>query len=216
MSTPEINKEDENTQKGRDYGYPILLGVAVLVALLIKVFVAELYLIPSDSMSPTLHGDPRSGDRVLVNKVAYTFGEPEPGDIVVFEAPPEWEEIYGDSNVIKRVIATEGQTVGLDDRGNITIDGEPLNEPYLGIDYAFEKDVLDCYTTPKSQRCFPDFDVPEGHVWIMGDNRKRSMDSTWGCRGSGDMSMCLGALPVESIIGRAERVVFPLSHGKSL
>lgn len=216
MSTPENNQKDEKTRKGKDYGYPLFLAFAVLIALLLKVFVVELYLIPSDSMSPTLHGDPRTGDRVLVNKLAYKFDDPAAGDIVVFQTPSNWEEIYGDSNVIKRVIATEGQTVGLDDYGNITVDGVPLDEPYLGLDYAFEKDVLDCYTKPKSQRCFPEYDVPAGHVWIMGDNRKRSMDSTWGCRGSDDFTTCLGALPVDSIIGRAERVVFPLSHGKSL
>lgn len=216
MSTPAEPERDISPKKESNRAYYIFLVTLMIFILGIRAFVAELYLIPSSSMAPTLHGNTRSGDRVLVNKVAYAFNDPEQGDVVVFKAPDNWSPIHEDDAIIKRVIATGGQTVKVNDEGNIVVDDQVIDEPYLGEQYAFEPNLLDCDSTPRSQRCFPEFTVPQGEVWVMGDNRKYSMDSAHGCRGIDDESRCQGTVPEELIIGRAERVIFPFSHGKSL
>ena len=126
-----------------------------------------------------------TGDRVLVNKIPYWFGDPEPGDIVVFKGPDTWTpEVTVDEpsnwftgallwlgrtvgvappsedDFVKRVIATAGQTVQCcDTEGRVTVDGNPLDEPYI-----FEN-------TPIEQRAFGPVTVPEGRLWVMGDHR---------------------------------------------
>ena len=78
---------------------PILIGVALLLALLIQTFVARVFVIPSESMEATLHGCPGCyGDRVLVDKLVYDFGEPEPGEVVVFKRPNTWNQSEFRSN----------------------------------------------------------------------------------------------------------------------
>src|SRR3712207_488174 len=165
---------------------PVLLLIAFVLALLVKTFLVQAFFIPSGSMERTLHGCPGcTGDRVLVNKVPYWFDEPEPGDIVVFRGPDTWTpEITveepdnwftgallwigrtlgvappSEDDFVKRVIATEGQTVQCCDvEGRLTVDGEPLDEPYI-----FEN-------TPIESRPFGPVTVPEGRLWVMGDHQ---------------------------------------------
>jgi signal peptidase I len=160
---------------------PVLIVIAFAVALVIKTFLLQAFYIPSASMEPTL----RQGDRVLVEKLAYRFGEPERGDVVVFErdlgfvpAPEEsdslWEDItnafkglFGfptgtSQDFIKRVIAVEGDEVKAED-GEVLVNGEPIEEPYLpeGVE-----------TSP-----FGPVDVPTNQIFVMGDNRNNSDDS---------------------------------------
>ena len=124
--------------------------MAFVLALLVKTFFVQAFFIPSGSMEQTLHGCPGcTGDRVLVNKIPYWFGDPEPGDIVVFKGPDTWTpEVDVDEpdnwftgallwlgrtvgvappsedDFVKRVIATEGQTVQCcDAEGRVTVDG---------------------------------------------------------------------------------------------
>ncbi|RFU19971.1 signal peptidase I [Geodermatophilus marinus] len=201
---------------------PVLLLVAFVLALLVKTFLVQAFFIPSGSMEQTLHGCPGcTGDRVLVNKVPYWFGEPEPGDIVVFEGPDTWSpEVTvsepgnwfsgaalwlgraigvappSEDDYIKRVIAVGGQTVECcDEQGRVTVDGEPLDEPYL-----FEN-------TPPESRAFGPVTVPEGRLWVMGDHRSASADSK---AHIGDRYS--GTIAVDDVIGKAALIVWPLDR----
>ncbi|MFO7246076.1 MAG: signal peptidase I [Thermaerobacter sp.] len=128
------------------------LVVAVVLALLIRGFVVESFLVQGSSMEPTLH----HGDRLLVNKIAYRFGTPQRGDIVVFHAP------FGDTrDYIKRVIAGPGDRIRIED-GVPYVNGERLEEPYV-LRY--------------DDTSMPEMVIPPGSVFVMGDNRRNSQDS---------------------------------------
>lgn len=152
----------------------ISLAIAVVLAIVLRIFIAEPRYIPSDSMFPTLH----IGDRLVIEKVSYRFHPPHPGDIVVFE-PPQQLQVQGyrpDQVFIKRIIATEGQQVEVHD-GTVFVDGQPLQEPY---------------TAEPPQYIIPKVQVPEGFIFVLGDNRNNSNDShVW------------GFLPTQNIIGHA-------------
>ena len=151
-----------------------LVVVALILALLIRTFVAEPRFIPSDSMVPTL----QVGDRLVIEKLSYRFHPPGTGDIVVFEPPSQLQLLgYGKEQAfIKRVIGRPGQVVQIAE-GQVYVDQQPLTEPYIAEppDYAWG---------PQQ--------VPENCVFVMGDNRNNSNDShVW------------GFLPQQNIIGRA-------------
>jgi signal peptidase I len=195
--------------------------IAFLLALVVKTFFVQAFFIPSGSMEQTLHGCTGcTGDRVLVNKVPYWFGEPEPGDIVVFKGPDTWSpeiEVQEPSNwlsgallwlgrtvgvappseddFVKRVIATEGQTVQCCDDGKVTVDGKPLDEPYI-----YEN-------TPESERTFGPVTVPEGRLWVMGDHRSASADSK-----AHIDDKYSGTIGVDDVIGKASVIVWPPSR----
>ncbi|MGY1772354.1 signal peptidase I [Blastococcus sp. SYSU D00813] len=201
---------------------PVLLLVAFVLALLVKTFLVQAFFIPSGSMETTLHGCTGcTGDRVLVNKVPYWFGEPEPGDIVVFEGPETWSpEVQvaepgnwvsggllwlgravgvappSEDDYVKRVIAVGGQTVQCcDPEGRVVVDGEPLDEPYIYQD------------TPIETRGFGPVTVPEGRLWVMGDHRSASADS----RSHVD-DQYAGTIAVDDVIGKAAVIVWPLDR----
>jgi signal peptidase I len=201
---------------------PVLLLVAFLLALLVKTFLVQAFFIPSGSMEQTLHGCPGcTGDRVLVNKVPYWFDEPEPGEIVVFKGPDTWSpEISveqptdwftgallwlgrtvgvappSEDDFIKRVVATGGQTVQCcDAEGRVTVDGEPLDEPYI-----FEN-------TPIESRAFGPVTVPDGRLWVMGDHRSASADSK-----AHIDDRYSGTIGVDDVIGKASIIVWPPSR----
>jgi signal peptidase I len=157
--------------------------VALILALLIRGFVAEPRFIPSNSMVPTL----RIGDRLIVEKLSYHQHEPHFGDIVVFQ-PPDLllEQGYkADQAFIKRVIGLPGQTVDVR-QGKVFIDGKALNEPYIAAPPTYVMQPI--VVTP-------------GHVFVMGDNRNNSNDShVW------------GLLPQANIIGRAWERFFPFDR----
>jgi signal peptidase I len=204
---------------------PILIGIALVLTILIQTFVARVFLIPSESMEQTLHGCAGCyGDRVLVDKVVYNFSDPEPGDVVVFERPQTWNQsefranrsdnavvrwlqdlgaMFGlaspnEDDVVKRVIAVGGQTVRCcDDQGRVQVDGKPLDEPYIHWEGG----------APNSNQEFESFTVPEGTLWVMGDNRNNSADSR--VQGRGGIN---GVVPVENVIGKARFIVLPPSR----
>jgi signal peptidase I len=201
---------------------PVLLLVAFVLALVVKTFFVQAFFIPSGSMEQTLHGCTGcTGDRVLVNKVPYWFSEPEPGDIVVFKGPDTWNpEVTvpeptnwfagallwlgrtvgvappSEDDFVKRVIATEGQTVQCcDPEGRVTVDGEALDEPYIFED------------SPPESRAFGPVTVPRDRLWVMGDHRSASADSK---AHMGDRYS--GTIAVDDVIGKAAMIVWPIGR----
>lgn len=166
----------------------VILG-ALAVALLIKTFLVQAYFIPSESMVPTLNID----DRVLVNKLSYRVGEIERGQVVVFHRPEGWDG--DDEDLIKRVIATSGETITITD-GQVYIGEQLLQEPYLpdGVTTGGFVDQEGC-VDPTPTSCT----IPEAHIFVMGDNRGRSHDSRFE-----------GPIPESDVVGRAFVKVWPL------
>jgi signal peptidase I len=152
----------------------ILLSLVLFLAINA---VSERIRVESISMQPTLY----PGDYVIVNKLAYHFKHsPDRGDVIVFRYPPNPEAIP----YIKRVIGLPGDQIHIAD-GKIYVNGELVIEPYLVV------------TTNRGG----DWSVPEGQLFVMGDNRNNSSDSrSW------------GFVPLENIIGRAELIYLPPQH----
>lgn len=177
----------------------ILVGVAVLVAFLVRTFLIETFYIPSGSMEHTLN----INDRVLVNKLVYDFRDPHRGEIVVFEAPESWRAIVTDKEFIKRVIGVGGDhVVCCDDLGRITVNGAALDEPYL---FHNELGVSD----PPSRDEFDIF-VPDDRLWVMGDHRSESGDSRQNFVNTGDVVQA--TIPVAAVVGRAFVLFWPPSR----
>jgi signal peptidase I len=180
---------------------PGLLLTALAIAVIIKTFLIQPFWIPSESMLPTIEVN----DRVMVNKLAYKWGEPQRGDVVVFRDPRETEveesvpeavirsvleavgvRTRGRDDLIKRVIGLPGDSIEI--RANhIVINGVPLEEPYLedGVEMPDEGP----------------FPVAEGEVFVMGDNRNASFDSRR-----------FGPVPLDDLVGQAFVTIWPLSH----
>jgi signal peptidase I len=158
-----------------------LVAIALVIAAVVRIFIAEPRFIPSPSMVPSL----AVGDRLLVEKVSYRLHLPQRGDIVVFEPPPQLQE-YGylpSQAFIKRVIGLPGQTVQVS-AGQVWVDAEPLAEGYILEAPQYE---------------MPPVQVPASSLFVMGDNRNDSNDShVW------------GFLPVQNVIGRAAFRFWPL------
>ncbi|WP_088891076.1 signal peptidase I [Leptolyngbya ohadii] len=160
-----------------------ILGIALVLAIVIRLLVAEPRYIPSDSMVPTLE----IGDRLVVEKVAYRFRLPQRGDIVVFDPPPQLQQFgYApDKAFIKRVIGTPGDVVQVT-QGEVLINGQPLDEPYIAEPPGYEMRSVQ---------------VPAEQYFVMGDNRNNSNDShVW------------GFLPRQNIIGRAVFCFYPFDR----
>jgi signal peptidase I len=178
---------------------PLLLVAALGLSLLVRANVAQAFYIPSGSMEPQLE----VGDRVLVSRTAYRLHDVNRGDVVVFPSPAGTEGDDGnvvtrvasdlleavairkpdDDELIKRIIALPGETISAHD-GTVVIDGRQLEEPYLADEVVTN-----------------DFDavmVPEGHVFVMGDNRGNSSDSR-----------VIGTIDIDTIVGRAIARIWP-------
>lgn len=169
---------------------------AIAIVLAIKAWVVNPYRIPSSSMETTLHCatpapgcEARFSDRVLANRFVYHFTEPERGDIVVFDTPPEAQVRCGAGGTfVKRLIGLPGDRVEIRlRRGDayVYVNGRELEEPYI------ERDRRD--TGPERT-----FTVPANHYFMMGDNRAQSCDSrVW------------GAVPRENLIGKVFATYWP-------
>jgi signal peptidase I len=194
-------KQAEGSSSSRSFilELPGLLLAALVVAILIKTFIIQPFWIPSESMVPTLEID----DRVLVSKLSYRFGEVERGDIVVFETGPEEDLTLpeavvravldalgirdpGREDLIKRVIAIGGDTIEIRDN-RVVVNGVPLEEPYLndGVSMADQ--------APQ--------EIPEGEIWVMGDNRNQSQDSRR-----------FGPIDADAVVGEAVVLIWPVDR----
>jgi signal peptidase I len=153
------------------------LLISITFAFLIRVYVVEIFVVDGESMLPTLHDH----DRLLVSKISYHFTKPEPGDVIVFRYPANPREDF-----IKRVIAVEGQIVEIRD-GTVFINKHELKENYInGNQDDWGPEI-----------------VPQGAVFVLGDNRSRSRDSR---------VPDVGFVPIENVIGKAVIVIWPTNR----
>ena len=194
---------DEQTAKRRNSFWrelPILLGVAILVAVLVRAFVLQTFYIPSPSMEHTLN----VLDRVLVNKLVYDFRDPKRGEIIVFKAPSEWQSGAEGEDFIKRIIGVPGdRVVCCDAQHRLTINGQSLDEPFIYRDADGTQD-------PAADQNF-DITVPAGRLWVMGDHRSQSGDSLEHYEES-NKDITKATIEESSIVGRAFTVFWPLSR----
>ena len=170
-------------------GWLLWIAGAVAFAILIRMFVGEAYYVPTGSMLDTIQLD----DRLWGEKLSYRFRSPEPGEVVMFNSPSDDGYI-----LVKRVIAVGGETVDLVD-GRVVVDGKVLDEPYTEgketLPLAEQLASIEPITYP--------YTVPEGHLWLMGDNRTNSRDSRY-----------FGAVAVEEVQARAVCTFWPPSSFK--
>lgn len=169
----------------RFLSFVICIAVVLAAAWGIRTYVVEPFEVPSASMETTI----MTGDRLFAEKVSYHFSDPQPGDIVVFSDPQVPSRV-----LVKRVIANEGQTVSMAG-GVLYIDGVAQNEPYTeGETYPLSQ------TAGNVSLSYP-YVVPEGEVWVMGDNRENSSDSRY-----------FGSIDVDTVFGKAIVTYWPLDR----
>ncbi|MFF1452285.1 signal peptidase I [Streptomyces sp. NPDC058274] len=201
---------------------PLLIGIALVLALLIKTFLVQAFSIPSDSMQNTL----QQGDRVLVDKLTPWFGsEPERGEVVVFHDPDQW--LAGEptpnpnavqkalswiglmpsaeeKDLIKRVIGVAGDTIECNGTGPLTVNGKALNEQayvYAGNTPCSNDDQGGQFKVT----------VPKGKIWVMGDHRQNSLDSRYH-----QQDKYQGFVPVGNVVGRAIVIAWPPTRWDTL
>ncbi len=173
---------DKTTLGAEIKDWVISILIAVVLAFFIRYYIVELYMVEGPSMRPTL----LNGERLVVNKFIYRFKAPQRGDVLVFRYPKDPSRDF-----IKRVVAVPGDSIEMKD-GRIFLNGQLLNEPFI---------------LERTRGSFPLKEVPEGHIFVMGDNRNNSEDSRFSD---------VGFVPFDLIKGKAVVVFWPLDQMKSL
>ena len=214
---------------------PVLIVVALVLAVLVKTFLVQAFFIPSGSMEKTLHGCPGcNGDRVLVNKVVYKLRDVHRGEIVVFDGVDSFDSEVpdvppgngfqqaarglsrllglgapGEKDYIKRVIGLPGDRVACCSNGRVTVQPKGSDTAIELVEpYLFEDDRAVFCEAGTDAECRPGARgilVPEGRLWVMGDHRSASSDSR-----------ANGTIPIDKVIGRAFVVVWPFHRVKPL
>ena len=169
----------------RFFSFVVMVVVVLGCAFLIRTYVCEPFEVPSASMEETI----MTGDYIFAEKVSYQFGEPQQGDIAVFADPQ-----IPSRTLVKRVIATEGQTINLID-GKVYIDGVELTEAYTSGQPTYPLS-----TAGNVSISYP-YTIPEGYVWMMGDNRTNSLDSRY-----------FGPIDEDTLFGKAILIYWPLNE----
>ncbi len=200
--------EEPDESRRRWHEFPVLIVVALVVAFIFKMFIIQAFYIPSGSMHPTL----LEGDRILVCRICLRVSDIEQGDVLVFSSPHPAEaaqrsaiggfvhwlgEGIGvaqpeDPDFIKRVAALPGQTWEIR-QGLLFVDGREIDEPYLDVE-------------TDNSNYGPDV-VPDGMLFMLGDNRAHSGDSRFSPSEGG-----LGYVPIDKVIGKAFFIVWPPSR----
>lgn len=163
------------------FGWVISIAAAVAIALILRLFVVEVIMVDGDSMLPTIMTD----ERIAIEKVSRYFGLPERGDIIIVRYPNT------DGTFVKRVVGLPGDQIEIKD-STLYLNGVPQYEDYITqTEYKDEEAII----------------VPEGHVYVMGDNRANSMDSR---------SANVGPIPADQIVGHAMFIIWPLSNIHSI
>lgn len=163
-----------------------LVLATVLVSQLLQEHVARTYSIPSGSMEPTL----KQGDRIVAERLSGQF---ERGDIITFTDPADWTGTTLITTLVKRVIGTPGDEVACcTTSGQLMVNGSPLPEPYLHESLWSEASSAPFSVT-----------VPAGHLWVMGDNRRHSVDSRGGSGADPEF------LPISHVTGRVIGISWP-------
>jgi signal peptidase I len=173
-----------------------VLVVALVIAITVRTFILQQFYISGPSMEATMFQD----DRVLVNKLSYRLHDIHRGDVVVFDRVTVDGQIVQHDDLIKRVIALGGETIAIKNC-MVFIDGKPLVEPYLN-DFDIAQSVVE-------DRCrvsmMDDMLIPEGQLFVMGDNRPQSFDSRM-----------FGPIEQDLVVGRAFVIIWPFSAAKFL
>ncbi|MFG2477890.1 signal peptidase I [Streptomyces fagopyri] len=219
----EHGEQDEKPKNPRSFWkeLPLLIGIALVLALLIKTFLVQAFSIPSDSMQNTL----QQGDRVLVDKLTPWFGsEPSRGEVVVFHDPDNWlageptpnpnavQQVLSkiglmpsadEKDLIKRVIGVAGDTIECQNSGPLTVNGKALNETYV---YAGN---TPCSVDDQGGQF--KVTVPAGKIWVMGDHRQNSLDSRYH-----QQDKYQGFVPVGNVVGRAIVIAWPPTRWNTL
>jgi signal peptidase I len=202
-----LGRDEPGRAKSRPFlrEVPILMAIALVLAILIKTFLIQIFYVPSGSMEPTLE----TGDRILVNKIVYDVRDVHRSDLIVFSDPRaeagassgpigaffhwlgEGLGLQGPAgeDYVKRVIGLPGETIEIRDH-TVYANGEPLEEPYLTAEARAS--MLD----------YGPVEVPPGCYFVLGDNRGRSGDSRFG----------LGFVPADRVVGEASSIIWPPSR----
>ncbi len=203
--------------------------IALVAVALVQAFLVKPFGVPSQSMEETL----QIGDRILVNRLDSDVSR---GDVVVFGHGDTWQQKQlppadnalvravralgdlsgiGPSNTaytVKRVIGLPGHKVACCTAdGEVTVDGRPLDETYIYEDLPFTPGTLDCSSSPRSTRCFPEITVPEDNLLVLGDHRSESADSVIGCRGATEGQECAQFVPADRVVGPVVLRFWPLT-----
>jgi signal peptidase I len=238
VTTPDVGAdtdsppEKEETKKTKKDGpgralseTVLLLGFAILLALVVKTFFIQSFYIPSESMEPGLVVD----DRILVQKPSYWNGEPQRGDVIVFDDPGGW--LNGLQNpqpqsllarglakiglyptgghLVKRVIGVEGDViVCCDEEGRLSVNGQPIDESaYLSEQPPKKKPC----NGPMIRNCeWTAGPVPKDSLFVMGDNRANSADSSVHiCRKRVDCDPQEGYVSIDLVVGKVFALAWP-------
>lgn len=177
-----------------------VIAGAIVIAIVIRTFVLQTFWIPSPSMAPTLV----ENDRVLVNKLSYRFHDVRRGDVIVFERPPT-EPPNEVKDLIKRVVGLPGDRVSILS-GTVRIDGEVLDEPYVqGLQTLYDGSCNQPGVDLTGLDTEAGWEVPEGTLFVMGDNRVNSHDGR-----------CFGPIDEDLVVGRAFFIMWPPGHAGGL
>jgi signal peptidase I len=168
------------------WGFPILVGA--ILAIILNVFFVNIYVVPSSSMEPTL----KVGDYMLSVPAIDNQAAPERGDIIVFAPPASWNQPEG-TIFVKRVIAVGGDIVECcNTEGKVKVNNQPIDESYSqGSNETKNYSLV----------------VPEGTVFVLGDNREHSADSRFHSE---------PFIPLENVKGQPLQLIYPLTHFKSI